>query len=113
MADLHKALFRAIHDTVIDVKMIQKKIIANRLKMVMKCNIKIGQNVEAWTDPNEYQILKRAAEYPSKVDQLDDLYIKLVRWLERQQIKAVKINIQKVNHGIWRSWNITIQDKSQ
>ena len=62
-------------------------------------------------DNNEYQ-RKRAIEYPSVVDQLDDIYHNGIDgW--KTTIKAVKDKYPKVNHGIWRSWNITIQDKSQ
>ena len=45
-------------------------------------------SVEAWTDPNEYQY-KRAAEYPSVFDQLDDIYHNGIDgW--KTTIKAVK-----------------------
>jgi hypothetical protein len=44
--------------------------------------------VEAWTDPNEYQY-NRAAEYPSIVDQLDEIYHNGIDgW--KTKIKAVK-----------------------
>tara|TARA_R100001443_G_C3344406_1_gene175239 strand:- start:590 stop:865 length:276 start_codon:yes stop_codon:yes gene_type:complete len=44
--------------------------------------------VEAWVDPDEYKY-KRASEYPSIVDQLDDLYHNGIDgW--KTTIKAVK-----------------------
>ena len=44
--------------------------------------------VKAWKDPNEYQY-KRADEYPSIVDQLDDIYHNGIDgW--KKTIKAVK-----------------------
>ncbi len=45
-------------------------------------------SVNAWTDPDEYKY-KRAAEYPSIVDQLDDIYHNGIDgW--KTTIKAVK-----------------------
>ena len=86
MADLHKAI-RAIHNTVIYVRgetkenIIAKDIDGNEVTINWT-------NVEAWTDPKEYQY-KRAAEYPSIVDQLDDLYHNGIDgW--KTTIKAVK-----------------------
>ena len=86
MADLHKAI-RAIHNTVVTV-------IGNSKEDITALdsngnNVTINwTNVEAWTDPNEYQY-KRAAEYPSIVDQLDDIYHNGIDgW--KTTIKAVK-----------------------
>ena len=86
MADLHKAI-RAIHNTVIYVRgetkenIIAKDIDGNEVTINWT-------NVEAWTDPKEYQY-KRAAEYPSIVDQLDDIYHNGIDgW--KTTIKAVK-----------------------
>ena len=86
MADLHKAI-RAIHSNVVSINGdIKKNIIAtdsNGNSVTINWT-----NVEAWTDPNEYQY-KRAAEYPSIVDQLDDLYHNGIDgW--KTTIKAVK-----------------------
>jgi len=86
MADLHKAI-RAIHNTVVTV-------IGNSKEDITALdsngnNVTINwTNVEAWTDPNEYQY-KRAAEYPNVKDQLDDLYHNGINgW--KNTIKAVK-----------------------
>jgi len=86
MADLHKAI-RAIHNTVVTV-------IGNSKEDITALdsngnNVTINwTNVEAWTDPNEYQY-KRAAEYPSIVDQLDDIYHNGIDgW--KTTIKAIK-----------------------
>ena len=86
MADLHKAI-RAIHNNVVSVN--------GDLKSDMVAVDASGNNVtidwtqvEAWTDPNEYQY-KRAAEYPSIKDQLDDIYHNGIDgW--KTTIKAVK-----------------------
>ena len=86
MAYLHKAI-RAIHNNVVSVN--------GDLKSDMVAVDASGNNVtidwtqvEAWTDPNEYQY-KRAAEYPSIVDQLDDIYHNGIDgW--KTTIKAVK-----------------------
>ena len=86
MADLHKAV-RAIHDTVTRVSGDTKENIIAKDKDGNEVNIN-WTSVEAWTDPNEYQY-KRAAEYPSIVDQLDDLYHNGIDgW--KATIKAVK-----------------------
>ena len=86
MADLHKAI-RAIHNDVVHVRGETKENIV--AKDIDEKEVSINwTNVEAWTDPNEYQY-KRAAEYPSVVDQLDDLYHKGIDgW--KTTIKAVK-----------------------
>ena len=71
MADLHKAIY-ATHNNVININGdTQETIIAND-KDGNTVNIN-WTSVNAWTDPNEYKY-KRAAEYPSIVDQLDDIY---------------------------------------
>jgi len=86
MADLHKAV-RAIHDTVTRVSGDTKENIIAKDKDDNEVNIN-WTSVEAWTDPNEYQY-KRAAEYPSIVDQLDDIYHNGIDgW--KTTIKAVK-----------------------
>ena len=71
MADLHKAI-RAIHSDVVTIHGNTKEDIRALNNSGNSVTIN-WTNVEAWTDPNEYQY-KRAAEYPSVVDQLDDLY---------------------------------------
>ena len=86
MADLHKAI-RAIHNNVTHVRGETKDNIV--AKDIDEKEVTIDwTSVEAWTDPNEYQY-KRAAEYPSIVDQLDDLYHNGIDgW--KTTIKAVK-----------------------
>mgnify|MGYP003119567088 FL=1 len=71
MADLHKAI-RAIHNSVTKINGdTQETIIANDIN---GDEVSINwTSVNAWTDPNEYQY-KRKEEYPSIVDQLDDIY---------------------------------------
>lgn len=71
MADLHKAI-RAIHSDVVTIHGNTKEDIRALNNSGNSVTIN-WTNVEAWVDPNEYQY-KRAAEYPSVVDQLDDLY---------------------------------------
>ena len=83
---LHKAI-RAIHD---EVKVIngngQEDIIAFD-ENGNEVSIDWTQ-VNAWVDPNEYQY-KRELEYPSIVDQLDDIYHNGIDgW--KATIKAVK-----------------------
>ena len=86
MADLHKAI-RAIHNDVVYVQGETKEDIIALDDSGNSVTIN-WTNVEAWTDPNEYQY-KRAAEYPSVVDQLDDLYHNGIDgW--KTTIKAVK-----------------------
>ena len=71
MADLHKAI-RAIHNNVTHVRGETKDNIV--AKDIDEKEVTIDwTSVEAWTDPNEYQY-KREVEYPSIVDQLDDMY---------------------------------------
>ena len=86
MADLHKAI-RAIHNNVITIQGDTKEDIVALDNSGNSVTIN-WTNVEAWTDPNEYKY-KRAAEYPSIVDQLDDIYHNGVDgW--KTTIKAVK-----------------------
>ena len=86
MADLHKAI-RAIHDTVVIVNGNTKEDIVALDNSGNSVTIN-WTSVEAWTDPNEYQY-KRAAEYPSVFDQLDDIYHNGIDgW--KTTIKAVK-----------------------
>ena len=86
MADLHKAI-RAIHNNVITISGNSKENITAVDSNGNTVTIN-WTSVEAWTDPNEYQY-KRAAEYPSIVDQLDDLYHNGIDgW--KTTIKAVK-----------------------
>jgi len=71
MADLHKAI-RSIHNNVTLINGdTQETIIANDING-NEVNIN-WTSVNAWIDPNEYKY-NRAAEYPSIVDQLDDIY---------------------------------------
>ena len=86
MADLHKAI-RAIHNNVTHVRGETKDNIV--AKDIDEKEVTIDwTSVEAWTDPNEYQY-KRAAEYPSVFDQLDDIYHNGIdAW--KTTIKAVK-----------------------
>jgi hypothetical protein len=91
MADLHKAI-RAIHNDVVYVQGETKEDIIALDDSGNSVTIN-WTNVEAWTDPNEYQY-KRAAEYPSIVDQLDDLYHNGIDgW--KTTIKAVKDKYSK------------------
>ena len=91
MADLHKAI-RAIHNGVVYVQGETKEDIIALDDSGNSVTIN-WTNVEAWTDPNEYQY-KRAAEYPSIVDQLDDLYHNGIDgW--KTTIKAVKDKYSK------------------
>jgi hypothetical protein len=86
MADLHKAI-RSIHNEVVIVNgdteetIIAKDINGNEITIDWS-------QVNAWVDPNEYQY-KREVEYPSIVDQLDDIYHNGIDgW--KTKIKAVK-----------------------
>ena len=86
MADLHKAI-RAIHNEVITINGdTQETIVA---KDINGDEVTINWvKVNSWNDPDEYK-LKRASEYPSIVDQLDDIYHNGVDgW--KTTIKAVK-----------------------
>jgi|TARA_E500000318_G_C3481381_1_gene180577 hypothetical protein len=86
MADLHKAI-RAIHNNVVTINGNSKTDIIATDSSGNSISIN-WTSVESWIDPNEYQY-KRAAEYPSIVDQLDDLYHNGIDgW--KTTIKAVK-----------------------
>ena len=86
MADLHKAI-RAIHNNVVTINGNNKDDTVAVDNSGNTITIDWTQ-VEAWTDPNEYQY-KRRAEYPSVVDQLDDIYHNGIDgW--KTTIKAVK-----------------------
>ena len=86
MADLHKAI-RAIHNNVITIQGDTKEDIIALDNSGNSVTIN-WTNVEAWTDPNEYQY-KRIAEYPNIADQLDDIYHNGIdAW--KTTIKAVK-----------------------
>ena len=86
MADLHKAI-RAIHNNVITIQGDTKEDIVALDNSGNSVTIN-WTNVEAWTDPNEYQY-KRTSEYPNIADQLDDIYHNGIdSW--KTTIKAVK-----------------------
>ena len=69
--DLHKAIL-AIHSSVRTINGNTEKTIVATDKDNKEVTID-WTKVKAWKDPNEYQY-KRADEYPSIVDQLDDIY---------------------------------------
>ena len=71
MADLHKAI-RAIHNSVVTINGNTQETIIAIDNSGNEVNIN-WTSVNAWTDPNEYKY-KRAEEYPSIVDQLDNIY---------------------------------------
>ena len=71
MADLHKAI-RTIHNNIVSINGDTQEIIVATDINGDEVNIN-WTDVNAWIDPNEYKY-KRAAEYPSIVDQLDDIY---------------------------------------
>ena len=86
MADLHKAI-RAIHSDVVTINGNgQEDIIAwdeNGNQVSINWT-----NVNAWKDPDQYKY-NRENEYPSIVDQLDDIYHNGIDgW--KTTIKAVK-----------------------
>ena len=86
MADLHKAI-RAIHSNAVTINGYTKDDTVAVDNSGNTITIDWSQ-VEAWTDPNEYQY-NRAAEYPSIVDQLDEIYHNGIDgW--KTKIKAVK-----------------------
>ena len=86
MADLHKAI-RAIHNNVITIQGDTKEDIIALDNSGNSVTIN-WTNVEAWTDPNEYQY-KRIAEYPNIADQLDNIYHNGIdAW--KTTIKAIK-----------------------
>jgi len=69
--DLHKAI-RAIHTSVVTINGSTEKTIVATDKDNKTVTID-WTKVNAWKDPNEYQY-KRAVEYPSIKDQLDEIY---------------------------------------
>lgn len=69
--DLHKAI-RAIHSNAVTINGGTQETIIAKDSNGNQVNINWTQ-VNAWTDPEQYKI-DRANEYPSIVDQLDDLY---------------------------------------
>ena len=84
--DLHKAI-RAIHNSAVSINGDTEKTIIATDKDNKEVTID-WTKVKAWKDPNEYQY-KRADEYPSIVDQLDDIYHNGIDgW--KKTIKAVK-----------------------
>ena len=86
MADFYKAI-RAIHTNVVTINGNGQSDIVAKDNNGNEVSINWTQ-VNAWTDPNEYKY-KRQAEYPSVVDQLDDIYHNGVDgW--KTTIKAIK-----------------------
>ena len=86
MADLHKAI-RAIHNNVVTINGNGQEDIIAWDENGNKISIDWTQ-VNAWEDPDQYKY-NRAAEYPSIVDQLDDIYHNGIDgW--KTTIKAVK-----------------------
>ena len=86
MTDLHKAI-RAIHNNLITIQGDTKEDIIALDNSGNSVTIN-WTNVEAWTDPNEYQY-KRIAEYPNIADQLDNIYHNGIdAW--KTTIKAIK-----------------------
>ena len=86
MADLHKAI-RAIHNDVVTINGNGQEDIIAWDENGNKISIDWTQ-VNAWKDPDQYKY-NRAAEYPSIVDQLDDIYHNgIYGW--KTTIKAVK-----------------------
>ena len=84
--DLHKAIL-AIHSSVRTINGNTEKTIVAKDKDNKEVTID-WTKVKAWKDPNEYQY-KRADEYPSIVDQLDDIYHNVIDgW--KKTIKGVK-----------------------
>jgi hypothetical protein len=71
MADLHKGI-RAIHNNVVRINGDTQEDIIAWDKDDNKVSIN-WTDVNAWTDPEAYKS-KRASEYPSIADQLDDIY---------------------------------------
>ena len=84
--DLHKAI-RSIHNEVVTINGdTQETIVATDINE-NEVNINWSE-VNSWTDPDEYKY-KRESEYPTIVDQLDDIYHNGIDgW--KTTIKAVK-----------------------
>ena len=87
MADLHKAI-RTIHSNAVTINGYTKDDTVAVDASGNSVTIDWTQ-VEAWTDPNEYQY-KRAAEYPSVKDQLDKIYHDGVDKWKEEMIKPIK-----------------------
>ena len=87
MADLHKAI-RAIHSNAVTINGNNKDDTVAVDNSGNTITIDWTQ-VEAWTDPNEYQY-KRAAEYPSVKNQLDKIYHDGVDKWKEEMIKPIK-----------------------
>ena len=86
MADLHKAI-RAIHNNVVTINGNGQEDIIAWDDNGNKISIDWTQ-VNAWEDPAQYKY-NRETEYPSIVDQLDDIYHNGIDgW--KTTIKAVK-----------------------
>ena len=86
MANLHKAIYN-IHKNVKGINGDTQETITAWDENNSLVDIDWSQ-VNAWTDPDEYKY-KRQAEYPSILDQLDDIYHNGVDgW--KTTIKAVK-----------------------
>jgi hypothetical protein len=84
--DLHKSI-RANHTDVVSINGDTEKTIVATDKDNKQVTIDWAK-VNAWTDPNEYQY-KRADEYPSIEDQLDEIYHNGIdSW--KSKIKTVK-----------------------
>ena len=84
--DLHKAI-RAIYNNVSTINGNNQSDIIALDKNGNKISIN-WTSVNSWTDPNQYKY-DRANEYPSIVDQLDDIYHNGIDgW--KETIKAVK-----------------------
>ena len=84
--DLHKAI-RAIYNDVVTINGNAQEDIIALDKNGNKISIN-WTNVNAWEDPDQYKY-NRVAEYPSIVDQLDDIYHNGIDgW--KETIKAVK-----------------------
>ena len=89
--DLHKAIL-AIHSSVRTINGNTEKTIVSKDKDNKEVIID-WTKVKAWKDPNEYQY-KRADEYPSIVDQLDEIYHNGIDgW--KTKIKAIKDKYHK------------------
>ena len=71
MVDFHKAIM-ALNSNVVRVSGNTKEEIKAYDESTNEVSINWTE-VEAWVDPDEYKY-KRASEYPSIVDQLDDIY---------------------------------------
>jgi len=86
MANLHKAI-RSIHNEVVTINGdTQETIVATDINE-NEVNINWSE-VNSWTDPDEYKY-KRKSEYPTIVDQLDDIYHNGIDgW--KETIKATK-----------------------